>query len=60
MRKKVPVTVKIDADLLDEVDRFQAQLPYQTTRTALIEAGLRLLLKSAPAEPAKTRKSKVA
>ena len=58
MRKKVPVTVKIDADLLDEVDRFQAQLPYRTTRTAAYRGGFAVLLKSAPAETTETKREK--
>ena len=48
---KVPISVKVDPTLLDEVDAARAARPTRPTRTASIEEGLRLLLKAWKREP---------
>ena len=44
MRLKKPVTIKIDPDLLDRLDRFQAGLTFPATRTSLIETSIEQML----------------
>jgi predicted transcriptional regulator len=40
MRKKVPIAVKLDADLLDRLDKYQSKLSPPVTRTAIIETAV--------------------
>jgi predicted transcriptional regulator len=44
---KKPVTMKLDLELLDRLDRYQDALPYHTTRTALVEAAIDQMLTAA-------------
>ena len=44
MRLKKPVTIKIDPDLLDRLDRFRAGLTFPATRTSLIETSIEQML----------------
>jgi metal-responsive CopG/Arc/MetJ family transcriptional regulator len=41
MKKKTPVALKFDTDLLEEIDAFLASLPFPTPRTAFIEIACR-------------------
>lgn len=41
---KIQVGMKLDKELLEELDRYQASLPVETTRTAIVEAAIRLWL----------------
>jgi predicted transcriptional regulator len=40
MRKKVPIALKLDADLLDRLDKCQSKLSPPVTRTAIIETAV--------------------
>lgn len=40
MRKKVPIAVKLDPDLLDRLDKYQSKLSPPVTRTAIIETAV--------------------
>lgn len=40
MRKKVPIALKFDADLLDRLDKYQSALSPPVTRTAIIETAV--------------------
>ena len=44
MRKKTPLALKFDPDLLERLDRFVEKQPYDTTRTSVIESAVRQLL----------------
>ena len=50
MTKKVPIALKIDAPLLERLDRFKDGLTYPTTRTALIEVAIQQMLDRAEKE----------
>ena len=41
MRRKVPVAVKFDAELLERLDKYQAQMSPLATRTAIIETAVK-------------------
>ena len=41
MKKKTPIALKQDPDLLKEVDAFRDKLPFPVTRTAFIETAMR-------------------
>lgn len=41
---KTMIGIKIDNELLERLDRYQSSLPYQTTRTALVEAAIEQML----------------
>jgi predicted transcriptional regulator len=44
MRKKIPVALRMDADLIERLDRFQASHSFPITRIALIETAIRQML----------------
>ena len=41
MRRKVPIAVKFDAELLERLDKYQAQMSPPATRTAIIETAVK-------------------
>jgi predicted transcriptional regulator len=43
-KTKTAVGMKLDNELLERLDRYQSSLPYQTTRTALVEAAIEQML----------------
>jgi len=44
MSRRTVINVRLPSDLLAQADDYLARLPHKSTRTALIEDGLRLLL----------------
>ena len=46
IKKKVPISLKFDTDLLEELDSFCVNLPFPATRTGLIETAVRRMLES--------------
>jgi hypothetical protein len=55
MRKKVPIALKLDADLLEWLDQYQSQSSPPVTRTAIIETAVEAWLRQRGATPASPR-----
>jgi metal-responsive CopG/Arc/MetJ family transcriptional regulator len=56
-KTKTPIAVKFDTELLTRLDEFRESLPYDTTRTSLIERAVRRMLdQDAKVVPIRRRK----
>lgn len=44
MEKRTPISVKLPPSLLKELDAYIRRLPHATTRTAVIEDGIRAMI----------------
>ena len=62
MRKKIPVALRMDPDLIERLDRFQTSHPFPITRIALIETAIKQMLdrEEQKGAPDKSRKERAA